>query len=117
MLRGNAVLTVPEGVTGWHAPDGSRSAELKRIHVQRVQRMAIQGGFAAEMDARPAAELWYDCRLSRPRGIDWIALQREAEAVGGFLSIEYAGIAYRVSAVDELPDTHGGLHHYRMELI
>lgn len=117
MLRHSATLTVPDSVTGWHAPDGSHTAALSRIHVQLTRAMDTTGGYQADMDVKPRAELWYDCHLSTPRGIDFIGLQRDAEAVGGHLRVTAGGVDYRVSLVDLLPDDRGNPHHYRLELI
>ena len=117
MLRHTARLTVPESVTGWHAPEDGRTVTLTKVHVQRSQALGVTGGYSADMEPRPVAELWYDCRISQPHGLDWITLQREADAAGDWLRITYAGGEYRVARVDELQDGAGRPHHYRLELI
>ena len=117
MLRDAAVLTVPLGITGWHAVDDSRTVALGRVHVQRNAALTVDEGYDGQLADRPDAKLWYDCRLSTPHGLDFISLQRQAMKTGGFLEIEYKGADYRVGAVRELPNTVGGIHHYMLELI
>lgn len=117
MLRDSSTLIIPEAVTGWHAVDGTQTRQLGRIHVQRAVRLNVDDGYEGQLADRPDAKLWYDCRRSTPRGIDFMSLQKQAMQTGGFLEIEYKGTAYRVAAVHELPDTQGGLHHYMLELI
>ena len=85
--------------------------------MQRERALAVTDGLRADMEIRPAAYLWYDARLSQPRGLDFIALQRQAEAVGAHLKVTHGGIAYRVTRVDELLDGRGDVHHYRLELV
>lgn len=117
MLRDSAVLIIPEGVTGWHEVAKEQEVPLSRVHVQRLATLDVTSGYTGEMADRPAAELWYDVRVSAPRGLDWIGLQNEAVAVGAFLEVIHKGVRYRVETVEELPNTLGGLHHYRLELI
>lgn len=117
MLRDTATFIIPAAVTGWHDAISAQSKTLSRVHVQRTAGMDVTRGDAAEMADAPTAELWYDCRVSLPHGLDWIQLFNDAEAAGGYLEILHNGVQYRVQRVDELPNTLGGLHHYRMELI
>ena len=117
MLRDSATLIVPAAFTGWHEIYGTSTKALTRVHVQRTAGMNVTGGDAAELADAPTAELWYDCRVSLPHGLDWIQLFNDAETAGGYLEIVHEGIRYRVQRVDELPNTIGGLHHYRLELI
>lgn len=117
MLRDVATLIIPEAVTGWHDVTVERTVPLGRVHVQRQASLDVTGGYASEMADRPAAELWFDKRVSTPRGLDLLALQAQAVQVGAFLEVAHKGVRYRVQTVEELPDTVGGIHHYRMELV
>ena len=117
MLRDSATLTIPQAVTGWHSVNGVRTVNLDRVHVQRMATLNVSQGYSGEMDDAPTAELWYDVRVSSPRGLNFIDMQNEAVTAGGFMEITHRGIKYRVRSVDELPDTIGGIHHYRLELI
>ena len=116
MLRDAATLIIPEAVTGWHDVDGAREVPLSRVHVQRLASLDVTGGYSGEMADRPAAELWFDCRVSAPRNLAWMDLQAEAVQVGAFMEIIHKGVRYRVHTVEELPNTLGGIHHYRLEL-
>lgn len=118
MLTHSAVLTVPKGITGWRAQDGSTTTQLSRVHAQRTAGLVVNGnGSAPQLESRPAAELWYDARISRPAGIDWLALMQEAENIGLQLTVAIGGETYHVQGVDALVDGRGHPHHYRMELI
>lgn len=115
MLRHRATLIVPTGATAWRAPDGGTTYSLERIHVQRTRHI-VQDQFDTARE--PAAELWFDARLSRPHGLNWTRLQIAAENAGDWLRVKLDdGVTYRVQLVDELPDGMGGIHHWRMELI
>ena len=117
MMRHEAVLEAPSAVDGWKGVSFGEPVTLTRVHVQRERALAVTDGLRADMEIRPAAYLWYDARLSQPRGLDFIALQRQAEAVGAHLKVTHGGIAYRVTRVDELLDGRGDVHHYRLELV
>ena len=87
---------------------------LSRVCVQRGSGIKAS---SVNMEVAPIAELYYDCHLSRPRGLDWIQLKRAAEAAGAALVVTHAGQTYTVTYVDELTDECGWVHHYRMEMI
>lgn len=113
LLRDTALLLLPTGVDAWKQRIGAQSIPLYRVHVQRSAGIHVS---TSDMDVQLHAELYYDCRLSQPAGLDFIGLQRQAEAVGAQLSVQYGGTEYRVMLVDELKDGFGRLHHYRLEM-
>ena len=119
LLRHSATLSAPEGVTGWHERFGHEDVELTRVHLQRDAGLlsAHLGGDVYDMETQPKAELWYDPRQSRPRGLDFVELQTLAENAGTWLRVTWQGVEYRVQGVDELSDGAGGVHHYRLELV
>lgn len=114
MLKDTALLVLPAGVDAWRMRTGAQSITLTRVHVQRSAGMRVMH---VDMDLQVHAELWFDCRLSQPSGLDFIDLQRQAESVGAHLGVQYGGIEYRVMLVDELRDAHGRVHHFRLELV
>ena len=108
LLRDNAILVLPTSVSAWRQLFGAQSIPLSRnagIHVS-----------TADMDVQPRAELYFDCRISRPTGLDLMDLQQQAEAVGAQLGVQYGGVTYRVTLLDELKDGAGRPHHYRLGL-
>ena len=117
MLKHTAELQAPSGVGGWRDTEYGQAVELTRVHVQRERALGETGGLRADMEIRPSARLWYDARVSQPHGLDFIALQREAEAAGSYLRVTHGGIAYRVTRAVELLDGFGRVHHYELELI
>ena len=114
MMRHTATLIVPGQVGGWKQPDPEREIELTRVHVQRARAAAES---VTDFDIRPNAVLWFDAKLSQPRGTDFLALMKGAEAVGDHLRIVFEGDTYRVTRVEELADNAGGVHHWEMELM
>ena len=114
MLRHTVTLTVPAAVTGWKQIETDRTIALKRVHLQRLRTVSET---VMDMDARPVATLWIDARVSLPKGMNYIALQREAEAAGDTLRVTHDGNVYRVMTVAELPGDRGDVHHWELELI
>ena len=97
MLRDSALLQLPEGVDAWQERTGAQNIPLTRVHVQRSTGIRVS---QSDMDVQLHAELWFDCRLSQPAGLDLFALQHQAEAVGAQLGIQHGGVEYRVMLVD-----------------
>lgn len=113
LLRDSAILVLPTSVSAWKQQAGAQSIPLTRICIQRSAGIHVS---TADMDVQLHAELYFDCRISRPSGLDLMDLQQQAEAAGAQLGVQYAGVTYRVMLVDELKDGFGRLHHYRLEL-
>jgi len=117
MLRQSARLLLAEGISPWQKPEGEQTLNLERVHIQRGRGLKCTYGRTVEMDIQPSAQLWYDCRLSKPAGLDWFVLQKNAERVGAQLRVEYDGMIYGVAYVEELCDGYGRAHHVRLELV
>ena len=117
LLRHRARLLLPEGVSPWREAEGVQMLALERVHVQRGRGMELVDGRFPDMDVQPSAQLWYDVRLSKPAGMDWVDLQRRAEKLGAQLHIEHDGVEYRVMRMEELRDDFGRVHHVRLELV
>lgn len=113
LLRDNAILVLPTSVSAWRQLFGAQSIPLSRVCVQRNAGIHVS---TADMDVQPRAELYFDCRISRPAGLDLMDLQQQAEAVGAQLGVQYGGVTYRVTLLDELKDGAGRPHHYRLGL-
>lgn len=113
MLRDTATLILPKDVDAWRDTDAVQTVPLSRVHVQRSAGIRIG---SEDYDQQLNAELWYDARLSAPRGLDWIQLKRSAEQVDGFMRIVHAGVEYRVMQIRELRDGMGRVHHYHLML-
>jgi hypothetical protein len=97
----------------WQTLTGGADINLTRVHIQRGAGLKVSNGNA---EVQPIAELYYDCRLSQPRGLNWITLKRAAEARSAALIVTHDGQKYAVTMVDEVPDDRGRPHHYRMEM-
>ena len=113
MLRHTALLTLPQGVDGWQETLGAGSITLSRVHVQ-VSEGVQHSMQNAEVQMR--ARLWYDCRLSRPAGLDFVELFRQAEAANAPLTCTIGGAVYNVTAAIRRNDGFGGVHHYELEM-
>lgn len=114
MLRHEATLILPEGMTDWQAPDGDTRIQLKRVHVQRVSGLNVN---SLNQEVQTQATLWFDAKLSLPLGCNLLKYKEDAEAVGGRLGILYDGHEYSVSRVLERLDGFGRLHHYEVEMV
>ena len=114
ILTSAATLNATAETDQWQEMTGGQEIALSRVFLQRGSGIKAT---SVNMEVQPIAELYYDCRLSRPRGLDWIALKRTAEARGASLIVKHAGQTYTVTYVDELQDERGRPHHYRMEMI
>lgn len=114
MLTDSIILEIPASVTIWQDAVKGNAIALSKVHVQR------QSGFRTtsnNAEVQPHATIWYDCKISTPHRLDFMALKAAAEDVGAPLFVTYGGVKYTVASVVEFKDGIGKLHHYEIEVI
>lgn len=113
MLRHTATIHIPEGVDAWRDITSAQSVTVTHVHAQISEGIKIN---SINADVQMHAQLWYDCKLSKPHGLDFIALYRAAERAGAGEKVRctIGGATYRVEAVQLLPDGFGSPHHYEL---
>lgn len=114
MMHHACTLIIPAGVTAWRATEADRTIELTRVRIERTRAITPS---ELDMDLKPTAELYVDARISKPAGVDFVALHAEAVDVHDYLRVSFGDRTYRVMAVRELLDDRGAVHHWELEMI
>ena len=113
LLTHSALLILPEASDAWKAVSGSRKILLSRVHVQFGEGAR---SLRLNDEQLPQAELWYDCRLSRPAGLDLMKLFAAARRAGAPLVCRIGETDYIADSVQLLTDARGRAHHWHMTM-
>lgn len=113
ILKTAATLKVPIDTDRWGEPV-YQTYELKRTHLQPSNSVKKTRDNA---DVVLRSLLFYDCRNSLPRGLDFNALKTAADDVGGVIALDINGLEYHLETVEAIPDDRGAVHHYELGLV
>lgn len=119
ILRSTAVFSVPGGVDRYQQPLAATTYTVSNVHMQGDNRTRKS---ANNTEITLTAVLFVDARLSTP-ALDYEALQEQAQAAGGVMSVTVYDRAGRslgkhtVLTIDGLPDDEDNLHHWELGLV
>lgn len=112
ILREKAKLLVPYEI------DRYQNTKYKTINLERVhfQNSNETRKTLDDTEIVLSAILFYDCRLSKPIGLNFLGLAREAQKKGHSMKIIYNDDEYTIMAAELLKDDLSRPHHYELGL-
>ena len=118
ILQSVATLRVPTGFDRYQNPTVTEYT-VRRVHLQADNHTVRT---STNTEIRLTGTLFVDCRKSSP-ALDWEALQEQAQAAGGQMTVVVADRHGRISrpftvvTVDGLPDDEDRLHHWEIGVV
>lgn len=112
ILRSVADVDVCSGVDRYQNQTYTRYT-VEHVHIQPTD---VIRKTVSNADMQLSSMLFVDARHSTP-ALDWAALFRNAQALGGDVRVTIRGVTYTVASVDELRDDTDTLHHWEVGLV